>query len=99
MLVDGLESDVVPLVRELAPQRACLSIPTRPCGVRAGKPVAPWPYEILGDVEDAPVRTAEELLAVLAVHPIRESAVPPEIVNKLINDGAIRREGLFLRSR
>jgi len=99
MLVEGFESDVTPFLRELAPQRACLSVPTRPCGVRAGKPVAPWPYEVIGDVKDAPVHTAEELLAVLAVHPIREDAVPPEIVNKLIGDGAIGREGEFLVDR
>ena len=96
MLVEGCESDVTPFLRELAPQRACLSAPTRPCGVRPGTPVAPWPYEIIGDVKDAPVHTAAELLAVLAVHPIREDVVPPEIVNKLIDEHAIRREGEFL---
>lgn len=91
MLVDGYDSDVSAFVRELAPQRACVARPVRPCEVRpAGEPD--------GDVTDAPVHTAEELLAVLAVHPIREKAVPPALVAELIDAGAIQRAGVFLTS-
>jgi wyosine [tRNA(Phe)-imidazoG37] synthetase (radical SAM superfamily) len=103
MLLDGLESDVSSFVTDLAPGRACLSIPTRPSGVRPASPEviarasASMPFaEVIGDVKDAPVHTAEELLAVLAVHPIREDAVPAEIVTQLIDEGAIKRAGLFL---
>ena len=92
MLVDGYESDVSAFVRELAPQRACDARPTRPCEVR---PTG----EADGDLKDAPVHTAEELLAVLAVHPIREEAVPPALVAELIDAGAIRREGKFVVDR
>ncbi|MGZ5444145.1 MAG: radical SAM protein [Thermoanaerobaculia bacterium] len=98
MLLDGYESDVSCFLRELAPRRACLSIPTRPSGVRpAGaeaiaRASAAMPFaEVIGDVMDAPVHTAEELLAVLAVHPIREDAVPAEVVSRLIASAEIKR--------
>jgi len=91
MLVDGYASDVSPFMRELAPRRACVVRPTRPCEVRpAGEPAS--------DVKDAPVDTAEELLAVLAVHPIREEAAPPKLVAELIDAGKIQRAGAFLTS-
>lgn len=105
MLLDGYASDVSSFLRELAPRRACLSVPTRPCDVRAAsaeavaRASASMPFaEVIGDVNDAPVHTAEELLAVLAVHPIREEAVPPEVVEALIASGAIVRAGKFLVS-
>ena len=96
MQLEGFESDVTTFLHELAPARACLAVPTRPCGVRPGKPAADWPFETLAEVKDAPVHTAEELRAVLAVHPIREEAAQAEVVAELIASGAIARNGLFL---
>jgi wyosine [tRNA(Phe)-imidazoG37] synthetase (radical SAM superfamily) len=98
MLLDGYESDVSAFLRDLAPSRAFLSVPTRPCGVRPAKPEvlarahASMPFaEVPVDVTDAPVTTAGELLAVLAVHPIREDAVPAALVETLLASGAIAR--------
>jgi wyosine [tRNA(Phe)-imidazoG37] synthetase (radical SAM superfamily) len=96
MLVEGYESDVTTFLHELAPRRACLAAPTRPCGVRPGKPVGEWPFETLEEVKDAPVHRAEELLAVLAVHPVRAEAAPAEVVTGLLASGEIVREGVFL---
>jgi wyosine [tRNA(Phe)-imidazoG37] synthetase (radical SAM superfamily) len=100
MLLDGFDdlSNVAATLGALQPERICLSVPTRPpteAGVRAADgavlaralELIPAGELMTRDPGSASVRTTEELLAVLAVHPIREDTVD----RALIDDRRMRR--------
>lgn len=95
MLLDRFDDleNVAAFLNEIAPDRICISVPTRPPaieGVHAanGKRLA-RALELIPNAElmtDEPgaafVRTAEELLAVLAVHPLRAETVDPALIEE-----------------
>lgn len=100
MLIDGIDDldNVAAFVRELEPDRVCISVPTRPPasahiraagGIQLARALELIPNAELMTHEPgaAAVRTKDELLAVLAVHPLREDTVDPS----LIDDREIRR--------
>ena len=100
MLLDGFDDldNVAAFLNEIEPDRVCVSVPTRPPGVRhvrAADGVAlaralellPRAELMTHDPGAACVRTREELLAVLAVHPLREDTVD----RALIDDSRVRR--------
>jgi wyosine [tRNA(Phe)-imidazoG37] synthetase (radical SAM superfamily) len=104
MLLEGHDDleKIAAFLEEIAPDRICLSIPTRPPGGRervrpAGGvelaralerlPRAPRAELMTHEPGTASVATVEELLAVLAVHPLRASHVAPA----LARDPRVRR--------
>jgi wyosine [tRNA(Phe)-imidazoG37] synthetase (radical SAM superfamily) len=94
---DDLEN-VAAFIREIEPDRVCISVPTRPPatpGIRAADGIRlARALELLPNAElmtedpgAACVQTTDELLAVLAVHPLREETVD----HALIDESRIRR--------
>jgi wyosine [tRNA(Phe)-imidazoG37] synthetase (radical SAM superfamily) len=89
---DDLEN-VAAFIGEIAPDRVCISIPTRPPadpaihaadGVRLARALELLPAAELmtHDPGAASVQSADELLAVLAVHPLREETVEPSLIDE-----------------
>ncbi len=100
MLLDGFDDldNVAAFLREIEPDRVCLSVPTRPPGERdvraANGATLARALELIPSAElmthdrgAACVSTTEELLAVLAVHPLREDTVD----HALIDESRVRR--------
>lgn len=88
---DDLEN-VAAFLAEIAPHRVCISVPTRPPGVRhiraadgvqlaRALELIPNAELMTEDAASAFVHTTEELLDVLAVHPLREDTVDPALVD------------------
>ena len=95
MLLDGFDDleNVAAFLREIAPDRVCVSVPTRPPsesyvraanGVQLSRALELIPNAQLMTHErgGAFVRTMNELLAVLAVHPLREDTVDPSLIDE-----------------
>jgi len=95
MLLDGYDDleNVAAFLREIEPDRVCVSVPTRPPGgrhVRAADGVQlACALELIPNAElmtedpgAADVHSAEELLAVLAVHPLREDKVDRALIDE-----------------
>jgi wyosine [tRNA(Phe)-imidazoG37] synthetase (radical SAM superfamily) len=100
MLLDDFDDleNVAQFIAEIGPDRVCISIPTRPPGggsVRGADGVRlARALELIPNAEmmthepgSALVTTTEELLDVLAVHPLREDRIDPA----LIDDQRIKR--------
>jgi wyosine [tRNA(Phe)-imidazoG37] synthetase (radical SAM superfamily) len=94
---DDLEN-VAAFIREIAPDRICISVPTRPPASEAiqaadGAQLAralellPTAELMIEDPGAACVETVDQLLAVLAVHPLREETVD----RSLIDESRVRR--------
>lgn len=94
---DDLEN-VAAFIGEIAPDRVCISVPTRPPadlaihaadGLRLARALELLPTAELmtHDPGAACVQTTDELLSVLAVHPLRAETVEPD----LIDESRIRR--------
>jgi wyosine [tRNA(Phe)-imidazoG37] synthetase (radical SAM superfamily) len=95
MLLDGYDDleNVAAFLKEIEPDRVCLSVPTRPPGERAIRAAGgiqlaraleliPRAELMTDDPGAADVHTTAELLAVLAVHPLREDKVDPALIDE-----------------
>jgi wyosine [tRNA(Phe)-imidazoG37] synthetase (radical SAM superfamily) len=89
---DDLEN-VAAFIGEITPDRICISVPTRPPadpairaadGVRLARALELLPTAELmtHDPGTACVQSTDELLAVLAVHPLREETVEPDLIDE-----------------
>lgn len=95
MLLDAYDDleNIARFITEIAPDRVCISVPTRPPGgasvggadgVRLARAMELIPNAELMTHEpgSAFVTTVDELLDVLAVHPLREDRIDPSLIDE-----------------